>query len=126
MKQIIIFIVTFVIVIGAGIWEVSYLKESSRYFLSDIRDVYQIAERKDYDVAKIEAKKLKETWKDIRKTWALFIDDNQVDEIGDKLVSFVSYINTQNDEYIQHSYKGLANSINSVIEFEYLKPENVF
>lgn len=126
MKQLIILIVTLIIVIGAGIWELSYLKESSRYFLSDISNVYQIAERNQYDLAKKEAKNLQDTWKDVRKTWALFIHDNHMDEIGDKLVSFVSYIDSQNQEEIKHSYKSLSSSINSVVEFECLKAENIF
>lgn len=126
MKQFIILIVTLIIVIGAGIWELSYLKESSRYFLSDINNVYQIAERNEYDLAKEEAEKLHDTWKAVRKTWALFIHDNHMDEIGDKLVSFVSYIDSQNREEIKHSYKSLASSINSVVEFEGLKAENIF
>ena len=126
MKKVWILIITLVITIGAGIWEVSYLRESSRCFLSDINSVYQIAERKDYDLAKIEASNLKETWKDIRKTWALFIDDNQMDEIGEMLISFVSYIDSKNDEKIKHSYNCLTNSVNDVVEFECLKPENVF
>lgn len=126
MKQLVIFLVTLLIIIGVGIWELSYLKESSRYFLSDISNVYQIAEREDYNLAKKEAEKLKDTWNEIRKTWALFIDDNQMDEIGDKLVSFVSYIDTQNIEEIKHEYKGLSNSVRDVVEFERLKPENVF
>ena len=126
MKQLIILIVTLIIVIGVGIWELSYLKESSRYFLSDISNVYQIAERNQYDLAKKEAKNLQDTWKDVRKTWALFIHDNHMDEIGDKLVSFVSYIDSQNQEEIKHSYKSLSSSINSVVEFECLKAENIF
>lgn len=126
MKQVCIFIITLVIVIGAGIWELSYLKESSRYFLSDISNVYQIAERNEYELAQKEAVNLQNVWKDIRKTWALFIDDNQMDEIGDKLVSFVSYIDSQNEEEIKHSYKCLSNSVNNVIEFECLKAENIF
>lgn len=126
MKQLIIFIITLIIVIGAGIWELEYLKESSRYFLSDISNVYQIAERNDYELAKEEAENLKGLWKDIRKTWALFIHDNKMDEIGDKLVSFVSYIDSQNEEEIKHSYKSLSNSVNSVVDFELLKTENIF
>ena len=126
MKQVCILIITLVVVIGAGIWEMSYLKESSKYFLSDIGDVYQIAERNEYDLAKEEADNLQNTWKNIRKTWALFVDDNQMDQIGDKLVSFVSYIDSQNLEEIKHSYNNLTNSVTDVVEFECLKSENIF
>ena len=126
MKQLITLIVTLLIVIGSGIWELSYLKESSRYFLSDISNVYQIAEREDYELAKNEANKLQDTWKEIRKTWALFIHDSHMDEVGGKLVSFVSYVDSQNKEEIKHSYKSLSSSINSIVEFECLKPENIF
>ncbi len=126
MKQILIFVITLSIIIGVGIWEITYLKESSSYFLSDISDVYQIASREDYELAKTEAKKLQQTWDNIRKTWALFIDDNQMDEVGDRLVSFVSYIHNKDKGEIYHSYKCLSNSVNSVVEFEYLKPQNIF
>ncbi len=126
MKQVVVLIITLVIVISAGIWETSYLNESSNYFLSDISNVYQMAERKDFENAKKECETLKNNWKNIRKTWALFIDDSQMDEIGDKLISFVSYIELENEEEITHSYNSLSSSITSIIEFESLKTENVF
>lgn len=126
MKQVVVLIITLVIVISAGIWETSYLNESSNYFLSDISNVYQMAERKDFKSAKKECETLENNWKNIRKTWALFIDDSQMDEIGDKLISFVSYVELENDEEITHSYNSLSSSIRSIIEFESLKTENVF
>ena len=47
-------------------------------------------------------------------------------EIGDKLISVVSYVELENDEEITHSYNSLSSSIRSIIEFESLKTENVF
>ena len=126
MKQLLILIITLIIVISAGIWEMSYLEESSGYFLSDINNIYQLVERNEYELAKNEADTLKDTWKDIRKTWALFIDDSRMDEIGDTLVSFVSYIQNQDTGEVKHSYKCLSNSVRNVVEFESLKPENIF
>ena len=126
MKQIAILVIVLLIIIGAGIWEMSYLKESSTYFLTDINNTYQIAERKDYELAKNEAEKLQEVWKDIRKIWAIFIDDSQMDDVGDRLVSFVSYIETENEEEIKHSYNILYSAVRNVVEFECLKAENIF
>lgn len=126
MKQIVVLVITLVIVVSAGIWETTYLNESSSYFLSDISNIYQMAKREEFDNAKKESENLKSEWTNIRKTWALFIDDSQMDEIGDKLISFVSYIELQNNEEITHSYNSLAGSIKSIIEFESLKAENIF
>lgn len=126
MKHIAILVITLVIVILAGIWEISYLKESSNYFLADISNLYQIAERRDYELAKTEAKNVEKNWKKIRKTWAIFIDDSKMNEIGDKLVSFVSYIENKDEVEINHSYKCLSNSVKDIVEFECLNAENVF
>ena len=126
MKQIVVLVITLLIVVSAGIWETAYLNESSSYFLSDISNIYQMAKREEFDNAKKESENLKSEWTNIRKTWALFIDDSQMDEIGDKLTSFVSYIELQNNEEITHSYNSLSGSIKSIIEFESLKVENIF
>lgn len=126
MKQITILIITLLVVIAAGMWEMSYLKESSSYLLSDISNIYQTSKRNEYDIAKNEAKQLESTWENIRKTWALFMDDGQMNDIGEKITSFVSYIDNEDGEEIQHSYKCLSHSVKSVVEFECLKPENIF
>lgn len=108
MKQILILVITFVLVISVGVWETSYLTESSSCFLSDISNVYQMSERNDFESAKNETKTLKDNWENIRKTWALFIDDSQMDEIGDKLISFVSYVELEDEDEITHSYNSLS------------------
>lgn len=126
MKQITILLVTLLLIIVAGIWEISYLKESSRYILSDMNSIWQTVERNEYEVAKKEATNLKNSWEEVKKTWAVFMDDSELEEIGDKLVSFVSYIDTANLEEIKHSYNRLSNSIKGAVEFECLKAENIF
>lgn len=126
MKQILVLVITLVLVISVGIWETSYLTESSNCFLSDISNVYQMVQREDFENAKNETKNLESNWESIRKTWALFIDDSQMDEIGDKLISFVSYVKLENKDETTHSYNSLVGSIQSIIEFEKLKTENVF
>lgn len=126
MKQIAILVIALSIIILGGIWELSYLKESSNYFLSDVNNLYQIAKREEYELAKVEIKNVKENWNKIRKTWAIFIDDSKMDEIGDKLVSFVSYIENKDEDEIKHSYKCLSNSVKNIIDFESLNIENVF
>jgi len=126
MKQIIVLIVTLGIIVLGGMWEISYLQESSNYFLSDINDLYQTAERKEYGEAEIGIENIKEMWKKISKTWAIFVDDSKMDEIGDKLVSFVSYIENKDLEEIHHSYKTLSNSVKDIVEFEKLNAENIF
>lgn len=126
MKQIIILLTTLALIIFTGIWEISYLKESGNYLLSDINNLYQIAERQDYELAKKETESVKENWKKIRKTWAIFIDDSKIDEIGDKMVSFVSYIENNQKEEIKHTYQCLSNSVKDIVEFECLNAENIF
>ena len=101
MKQILILLVTLAIIIIPGLWEISYLKESSNYFLADINNLYQISQREEYQLAKTEAESVKETWNKIEKTWALFIDDRKMYDIEEELISFVSYIESK-DEIISH------------------------
>lgn len=126
MKQIAILVITLGIIIISGIWEISYLKESANYFLADASNLYQTAERKDYDNVEQEIKNVKETWKKVEKTWALFIDDNKMDKIEEEFVSFVSYVESKDESEIRKSYKCLAASIKDIAEHECLNAENIF
>ncbi len=126
MKQIVILITVFVIVVIAGTWELSYIKDSSNMFLSDISDIKQIIERDDYEDAQKQAKQLKETWLDIRKSWSVLMDDSHMDNIEEKLISFVHYVHSEEESKAKHSAESLANAIKQSINFQELKPENIF
>lgn len=126
MKQILILIVTLAIIIISGMWEISYLKESSNYFLADISNLYQTAQREDYELAKKEGKAIKQTWEKIEKTWALFIDDRKMEDIEEELISFVSYIDSQDEVEIHASYHRLKNNVKDIAEYESLNAENIF
>jgi len=126
MKQILILLVTLAIIIIPGLWEISYLKESSNYFLADINNLYQISQREEYQLAKTEAESVKETWNKIEKTWALFIDDRKMYDIEEELISFVSYIESKDEIETNASYNRLKNSIKEISEYECLNAENIF
>ena len=126
MKQLLILLITLAIIIISGIWEISYLKESSHYFLADISNLYQIAQRENYELAKKEGKNIKKTWEKIEKTWALFIDDRKMEDIEEELVSFVSYIDSQDKTEIHASYERLKNNVKDIAEYECLNAENIF
>ncbi|MDD2627756.1 MAG: DUF4363 family protein [Clostridia bacterium] len=126
MKQIVILIAVFVIVIIAGTWELSYIKDSSNMFLSDINDIKQIIERDDYEDAQKQAKQLKETWKDIRKSWSVLMDDSHMDRIEEKVISFVYYVHSKEEDKAKHGAESLVNEIKQAVNFQELKAENVF
>ena len=126
MKQIAILVITLGIIIISGIWEISYLKESANYFLADVNNLYQTAERKDYAQAENDIKDVKETWKKVERTWSLFIDDNKMDKIEEEFASFVSYVESKDESEIRKSYKCLSASIKDVAQHECLNAENIF
>jgi len=126
MKQILILLITISIIVISGLWEISYLKESSNYFLADINNLYQTVKREDYELAKSECKAIKKTWENIEKTWALFIDDKKMEDIEEKLTSFVSYIEIKDKVEIKASYDRLKNSVKDISEYEALNAENIF
>jgi len=126
MKQILILLITLAIIIIPGVWEISYLKESSHYFLADISNLYQTVQREDYERAKEEAKDIKRTWEKIEKTWALFIDDRKMEDIEEELISFVSYIESNDKVEIKTSYDRLKNNVKDIAEYECLNAENIF
>lgn len=126
MKQILILLITISIIVISGLWEISYLKESSNYFLADISNVYQTVKREDYELAKSECKSINKTWEKLEKTWALFIDDKKMEDIEEKLASFVSYIESKDKVEIKASYDRLKNSVKDISEYEALNAENIF
>lgn len=126
MRQSIVFFIVLLLVILFGFWELSYLDESSKYFMSDINNTYQTAMRGEYSVAENEGKNIKEMWKNLRKTWALFINDGEIDRIDESITSFVSCIKTQSDDDIVKEYYVLISQIKHAVEFQKVKVENVF
>ena len=126
MKQLIAFIIVLFIVVFSGIWEITYLNESGKYLMSDIRDIYQISMRGEYEAAENDGGILKENWKELKKTWALFINDGEIASIEYNMVNFISYIDTKNEEEISKEYNLLMAKIKNVVAFQELKVENVF
>jgi len=126
MKQLLILLVTLAIIIIPGIWEISYLKESSNYFLADINNLYQTVQREDYELADKESKDIKKTWEKIEKVWSLFIDDRKMEDIEEELVSFVSYIESKERIELKASYDRLKSSVREISEYECLNVENIF
>ena len=126
MKQVIILIVAILLLIFAGIYEISYLKNSSKYLLSDINYSKQYINEENFYLAKEHYNALKETWENLRDPWGIFIDHDEVGEMDEALLAYKSYLDKEQeiDAYVEICE--IERIVNHIVEKQEVKIGNVF
>lgn len=126
MKQIIMLIVTSVILICAGIWEINYLNDSSQYVLSDVSYSKNAINNNNFALAKGHIKDIEETWNDIKPVWTMFVDHLEIDNVEESLLKYKVYIESENKEESLHYAEELDRAFRHIVEKQSVKTENVF
>lgn len=125
MKQCIIITVAIILVIILNIWQVNYLKTTSRYILTDINEIDISVKREDYESALKGVEELEKTWANIEPGWDIFGEHNDIEQISEHITSIKVYSKYQDKEELVNEYKLLEQLVNHIIESEQLKFSNV-
>ena len=125
MKQYIIIAVAMILVVVLNIWQVNYLKTTSKYILTDINDIDNSVKREDYVSALKGTEELERTWENIEPGWDVFGEHNDIEQISEHITSMKVYSKYQDKEELVNEYKLLEQLINHIIESEQLKFSNV-
>lgn len=128
MKSFIILIISTLLVISVGIWELGYLEETSDYLLGSADQVQNILENKNkgYKERESAIKDLKETWKTIKKPWSVYINHAEIDSINQRVISYSVYVLENNVLEASNEYENLVDNINHILDSQRVLPENVF
>lgn len=125
MKQYIILGVAITIIILLNVWQTNFLKQTSRYILTDINEIDNSIKREDYESVMKGIEELEKTWDNVQSGWDIFGEHDDIEEINEHIHSMRVYAKYQDKEELVNEYTLLANVINHVIETEQLNFSNV-
>lgn len=128
MKSIIVLIVSVILVIFFGTWQLKYLEETSNYFLGDASQVQNILENKNKGEKdrEIAVNDLNKTWQIIKKPWSVHINHEEIDSINQRVISYSVYVLENNKEEATNEYENLIDNIEHILHSQKLLPENIF
>lgn len=126
MRNWIILIIIAIILIGAGIWQINYVEESSAYAISDAEYAVTLVENNNFDAANKHINELENTWKDMKNIWSMFIIHDEIDKIEAALLNFKTYTKLNNKEEAIVYSEELIQVLNHISAKQKVKVENVF
>ena len=125
MRQYIIVGVAMLLILILNFWQTSYLKETSRYLLSDINEVENSVNRRDFTAALKGAYALEKTWQSVQYMWDIFGEHNDIESITEHIESMKIYAKYENEEELVNEYTLLENVIYHIVESEQINFNNV-
>ena len=125
MKQCMIIVVAIVFVVLLSFWQSSYLKDTSKYILTDINEIDNSVKREDFNSALKGVEELEKTWESIKPGWDIFGEHDDIEQISEHIESLKVYAKYEDKEELVNEYYLLKSLINHVIDAEQLKFSNV-
>lgn len=98
MKQVIISIICIALLVIGGVAEIKYLNKSASYLSSDIEYVKNAIINNNYELAKEQLNNTKNNWKEQKKIWHIFVNNEEIEEIDVSIIELEEYINSQMKE----------------------------
>lgn len=126
MKQWIILIVAGAILILGGLFEITYLENTSKYLLTDVSYSKQYVSKENIELAKKHFEALNSTWKSLRDSWGIFIDHDEVGGMDETLLAYKSYLDKDDIEESYVKICELERMIKHIVEKQEVKIGNVF
>lgn len=128
MKSIMTLVISIILVISVGIWEIGYLEETSDYVLGDADYVQNVLENKNkgYKEREEAVKALKETWESIKSPWSIYINHAEIDSVNQRIISYSVYVLENNKLEATNEYQNLVDNIMHIVDSQRLLPKNVF
>lgn len=84
-KQIIILVISLVIIVYCGIWELNYLDKTSMYLKSDLNSIKNYVENDNFDMALMGYNNLQNTWDNMSNLWNIFINHERIDYLEENM-----------------------------------------
>jgi len=121
-------VISILLVLSFGIWEIGYLEETSDYVLGDVDYVQGVLENKHkgYKEREDAVNTLKETWKSVKSPWSIYINHAEIDSINQRVISYSVYVLEDNKLEATNEYQNLVDNIMHIVDSQKLLPKNVF
>ena len=126
LKQVTIFLISVVILIFGGVWEIKYIESSSRYILSDIEYSKNALKNNNFNLAKEHIKKLEDTWNNTKKIWSMFAVQDKIQDVDTAIAVYKIYTEYENLEESLVNCDLIKNNIEGIVEEHKINYENIF
>lgn len=125
MKQIIILIISVIISLSAGLYEINYLKNTTKYFNADINHIKNKINSQDFEEADIYLNKVEKSWNKIKNIWDIFVNHEDINQIEEEMLSCKLDIKSQDKEDSLKSVERLKRDLNNIYERKKIKLQNI-
>ncbi len=126
MKQYIILIITTIILIFAGIWEIKYFDNTSEYMQADVDYIINALNNNNFELAKNHLKSLDESWSNIKDVWNIFIEHQEIDKVESEIIKYKEYVSLEKKEEALVSGNVLKYLLNHVASTQDIQIDTVF
>lgn len=105
-KQIIILVVSLVVIIYCGIWELNYLDKTAMYFRSDINNIRNLVQNDNFEMALKGYDNMENTWNNMARLWNIFINHDRIDYLEETMVQLKANLKSnEKDDAIENTDK---------------------
>lgn len=125
MKQIIILIISVIISLSAGLYEINYLKNTTKYFNADINHIKNKINSQDFEEADIYLNKVEKSWNKIKNIWDIFVNHEDINQIEEEMLLCKLDIKSQDKEDSLKSVERLKRDLNNIYERKKIKLQNI-
>lgn len=125
MKQIIILVISVIISLSAGLYEINYLKNTTKYFNADINHIKNKINSQDFEEADIYLNKVEKSWNKIKNIWDIFVNHEDINQIEEEMLSCKLDIKSQDKEDSLKSVERLKRDLNNIYERKKIKLQNI-
>ena len=92
MKNYIILIISVILIITFGLWELKYFKTTSTYLLTEIDYVDNMIRSENFKEAKIACESFISTWDKYKFMWNIFISHDEIEMVQENVSKLKIYL----------------------------------
>lgn len=125
MKQKIIMVFCFLILVVGGIVEIKYLKKSSVYISSDMDYIQNAIENNNFTLAKEQIEKTYNIWDKSKNIWNMFIIHEEIDDIEESMIDLKEYIKFENKEECTVAIEKVRKCLEHTVKRQEVRIDNI-
>ena len=121
MKQVWILIISIIILITAGVSEIKYLNNTSKYLKADLDYIENAVNNGNYEYARTQIENTFASWNELKDIWHIFITSEEIDTINSNLIELKHYLDYEEEEDALIAIEQIKSSITHCISRQNLK-----
>ncbi|MEG1705346.1 MAG: DUF4363 family protein [Clostridia bacterium] len=125
-KNVITLILSIIILISAGIWQIDYLNKTSMYAMSDTEYIKNLIQNDNFKLANEHIKELENTWNGMKDTWNIFVTHDEIDDVEEAMTNFKMYTLQENKEEALVYAQQIHQNLNHIAKNQQVRFENIF